>query len=82
MDYQTARTSMGGGRRLVTDVSVTQNNFETTTETTVTTTTNQSRQGIQFGVTERFDTTNLGDKIISREIITTMRSRNIEIISK
>jgi hypothetical protein len=72
----------GGGRRLVTDVSVTQNNFETTTETTVTTTTNQSRQGIQFGVTERFDTTNLGDKIISREIITTMRSRNIEIISK
>jgi len=65
-----------------TDVTVETQNFETTTETTVTTTTNQSRQGIQFGVTERFDTTNLGDKIISREIITTMRSRNIEIISK
>ena len=72
----------GGGRRLVTDVTVTQNNFQTTTNTTVTTTTNQSRQGIQLGVTERFDSTNLGDKIISREIITTMRSRNIEIISK
>ena len=72
----------GGGRRLVTDVAITQNNFQTTTNTTVTTTTNQSRQGIQFGVTERFDSTNLGDKIISREIITTMRSRNIEIISK
>jgi len=72
----------GGGRRQVTDVSVTQNNFETTTTTTVNTTTNQSRQGIQIGVSERFDTTNLGDKIISREIIKTMRSRNIEIISK
>jgi hypothetical protein len=66
----------------VTDITATQNNFETTTETTVTTTTNQSRQGIQFGVTERFDSTNIGDKIVSREIITTMRSRNIEIISR
>lgn len=72
----------GEGRREVTDVSVTQNNYQTTTDTTVTTTTNQSRQGIQFGVTARYDSTNLGDKIISREIITTMRSRNIEIISK
>ena len=72
----------GRGRREVTDVVETQNNFETTTTTTVNTTTNQSRQGIQIGVSERFDTTNLGDKIISREIIKTMRSRNIEIISK
>ena len=72
----------GVGRREVTDITATQNNFETTTETTVTTTTNQSRQGIQFGVTERFDSTNIGDKIVSREIITTMRSRNIEIISR
>ena len=72
----------GVGRRQVTDVILTQNNFQTTTNTTVTTTTNQSRQGIQFGVTERFDSTNLGDKIVSREIITTMRSRNIEIIAK
>ena len=72
----------GEGPIQITDVTLTQNNFETTTTTTVTTTTNQSRQGIQFGVTERFDTTNLGDKIVSREIITTMRSRNIEIISR
>ena len=72
----------GEGPIQITDVTLTQNNFETTTSTTVTTTTNQSRQGIQFGVTERFDTTNLGDKIVSREIITTMRSRNIEIISR
>ena len=72
----------GGGRRLVTDVETTTRNFATTTTSTITTTTNQTRQGIQIGVTERFDTTNLGDKIISREIITTMRSRNIEIIAK
>jgi len=72
----------GVGRREVTDITETQNNFETTTNTTVTTTTNQSRQGIQFGVTERFDSTNIGDKIISREIIKTMRSRNIEIIAR
>jgi hypothetical protein len=72
----------GGGRREVTDFATTTNNFSTTTNTTVTTTTNQSRRGIQIGVTERFDSTNLGDKVISREIITTMRSRNIEIISR
>jgi hypothetical protein len=72
----------GQGPIQFTDVTLTQNNFQTTTSTTVTTTTNQSRQGIQLGVSERFDTTNLGDKIVSREIITTMRSRNIEIISR
>jgi hypothetical protein len=72
----------GRGRRRVTDTTTTVNDFIEFRNQTVTTTTNQSRQGIQFGVTERFDSTNLGDKIISREIITTMRSRNIEIISK
>lgn len=70
------------GRRIVTDTTTTVSDFIEFRNQTVTTTTNQSRQGIQFGVTERFDSTNLGDKIISREIITTMRSRNIEIISK
>jgi hypothetical protein len=70
------------GRRRVTDTTTTVNDFIEFNNQTVTTTTNQSRQGIQFGVTERFDSTNLGDKVISREIITTMRSRNIEIIAK
>jgi len=72
----------GGGRRIVTDTTTTVSDFIEFNNQTVTTTTNQSRQGIQFGVTERFDSTNLGDKIVSREIITTMRSRNIEIIAK
>jgi hypothetical protein len=49
---------------------------------TVTTTTNQSRQGIQFGVSERFDTTSLGDRVVSRSVITLMRSRNIEFVAK
>lgn len=49
---------------------------------TITTTTNQTRQGIQFGVSERFDTTSLGDRVVSRSIITLMRSRNIEIVAK
>ena len=72
----------GRGRRIVSDTTTTVTDFIEFNNQTVTTTTNQSRQGIQFGVTERFDSENLGDKIVSREIITTMRSRNIEIISK
>ena len=49
---------------------------------TVTTTTNQTRQGIQFRVGERFDSTSLGDKVVSLDVITTMRSRNIEFICR
>ena len=78
----TTTSDPGGGRRQVTDTTTTVNAFIQFNNQTVTTSTNQSRQGIQFGVTERFDSTNLGDKIVSREIITTMRSRNIEIIAK
>ena len=70
------------GRRRATDTTTTVNDFIEFNNQTVTTTTNQSRQGIQFGVTERFDSTNLGDRVVSREILTTMRSRNIEIIAK
>ena len=51
-------------------------------EQTTTTTTNQTRQGIQFRVGERFDTTSLGDKVVNTEVIATMRSRNIEFICR
>ena len=78
----TTTSDPGGGRRQVTDTTTTVNTFTQFNNQTVTTSTNQSRRGIQFGVTERFDSTNIGDKIISREIITTIRSRNIEIIAK
>lgn len=49
---------------------------------TTTTTTQQSRQGIQFGVTERFDSVNLGDRLVSRVLITLMRSRNVEAVAR
>jgi len=49
---------------------------------TVNTTTNQTRQGIQFRVGERFDSTSLGDKVVSLDVVSTMRSRNIEFICK
>lgn len=48
----------------------------------VTTNTNQTRQGVQFRVSERFDTQNLGPRVVSRDVINTMRSRNIEIIAR
>ena len=51
-------------------------------EQTTTTTTNQTRQGIQFRVGERFDTTSLGDKVVSTEVVATMRSRNIEFVCR
>ena len=43
--------------------------------------THQSREGIQFNVKPVVTSTSLGDKIISRDIIPFMRSRNIEIIT-
>ena len=51
-------------------------------EQTTTTTTNQTRQGIQFRVGERFDTTSLGDRVVNTEVVSTMRSRNIEFICR
>jgi hypothetical protein len=42
----------------------------------------QSREGIQFGVSERFDSTSLGDRVVSRSVVNFMRSRNIEFVSK
>jgi phosphoribosyl-AMP cyclohydrolase len=49
---------------------------------TTLTTTKQSRQGIQYKVGETFELVNLGKKVISTEVIHTMRSRNIEFISR
>ena len=64
----------------------TKTNFLDTTTTfkekTTTTTTNQTREGIQFRVGERFDTTSLGDKVVNTEVIATMRSRNIEFVTR
>jgi len=72
----------GTGRRLVTDTTTFQDNFLTFRNETVTKTGTSTRQGIQYKVSEQFNTTNLGDRVVSREIIKKMRSRNIEIIAK
>lgn len=74
--------SIQRSRRQIDDITTIRDDFIEFNNQTVTNTGTQTRQGIQFKVNERFDKTDLGDKVISREIITTMRSRNIEIISK
>ena len=66
-------------------ITTTKNFLDTKTdfrEQTTVTTTNQTRQGIQFRVGERFDTTSLGDKVVNTEVIATMRSRNIEFVCR
>jgi hypothetical protein len=49
---------------------------------TTLTTNRQSRQGIQFRVGETFQNNDLGNRIVSTEIIHTMRSRNVEFIAR
>jgi hypothetical protein len=41
-----------------------------------------TRSGVRTAVTEVFDTTSVGDRTISRNIIAFMRSRNVQFISK
>jgi hypothetical protein len=57
-----------------TDIRTTSALIETTTQTTA----RQSREGIQTQVTPSLQSVNLGDRIVSRDIIPYMRSRNIE----
>ena len=75
-------TPWTGSPRTETTVQTFQDSFVNFSNETTTTTTNQSRQGIQYGVSQRFDTTNLGDRVVSREVLTFMRSRNIEILAR
>ena len=48
--------------------------------TTTTTTTEQSRSGLATRVVERIDSESLGDRVVNRQNIPIMRSRNIEFI--
>ena len=75
------RFQRGRGIPITTTTTI-RDRFVNIREQTVTTTTNQTRQGIQFRVGERFDTTSLGDKVVSTEVIATMRSRNIEFVCR
>ena len=62
--------------RTVTD-AVIEETFVTRTQSGV-----QSRNGTRTVVTEQFDFESVGDRVVSRDLITTMRSRNIEFVSK
>ncbi len=42
----------------------------------------QTRQGSRTQVTEQFDNTSVGDRVLNREVIAFMRSRNVEFNSK
>lgn len=57
------------------EVLTSSNSSETTTQSS-------SRNGIQFGVSERFNNYNIGDLTVSTSVTTTMRSRNIEVIAR
>ena len=63
-----------------------QETGESNTETTITGTVgvdlNQQRTGTQTTVTEQIDTSSLGDRIVSREVIQFMRARNIQFTAR
>ena len=70
--------------RRVQETTVTTNrdtftNFENVTTLT---TTRQSRQGIQYKVGETFESVDLGNRVVSTEVIHTMRSRNVEFVAR
>jgi hypothetical protein len=58
-----------------TNTSTTDNNIRATTSTNL----SQNRSGRQFFVNERIDTESLGSRVVRREIINFMRSRNISV---
>ena len=52
------------------------------TNVTTLTTKKQAREGIQYKVSEVFETVELGPKVVSTEVLHTMRSRNIEFVAR
>ena len=62
------------------DFSTTTTFQETTTTTTLTGT--ASRTGTTTFITEQFENTSVGDRVVSRNIVAYMRSRNIEFVAK
>jgi hypothetical protein len=63
----------------ITSFKDTYTNFNNVTTLT---TQKQSREGIQYKVSEKYDSVNLGNKVVSNDLIHTMRSRNIEFVAK
>jgi hypothetical protein len=42
----------------------------------------QTRTGNRTIVTEQFDNTSVGDRVVSRNLISFMRSRNVQFVAK
>ena len=72
---------MGGGARRPVFGNRTTTTHEDTLVTTVQTGTD-SRAGTQTIVTEQWDNESVGDRVVSRDLIAFMRSRNIEFVAK
>ncbi len=57
--------------------TTTRENLRETRQTGV-----ESRNGLRTVVTEQFDNTSVGDRVVSRDLVSFMRSRNIEFVAK
>ena len=77
-------TSSAGGGSVTTTATTRNRTTQVTTNNAITATTSvnlsQTRDGRQFFVNEVIDTESLGDRVVRREIINFMRSRNISVI--
>ena len=73
--FQNRRLVETSGRRTTT--SVFRDTLLETKETGI-----QSRTGTTTFITEQFDRTSIGDRIVSRDLIQYLRSRNIEFVAK
>jgi hypothetical protein len=83
VSQSTSRGSFQKGRGIPQTTTTTfRDQFTNFENVTTLTTEKQSRQGIQYRVGERFDETNLGPRVVSTDVIHTMRSRNIEFVSR
>jgi hypothetical protein len=72
-------SSFWSGAQLIEQVDnvVIQQTLQNITETGV-----ESRTGTRTVITEQFDRTSVGDRVVSRDIIPYMRSRNVQFVSK
>jgi hypothetical protein len=69
-------------RGILSVTSTIRDTFTNFTPVTTTINENQSRQGIQNRITERFDSQTVGSRVLSKDTITTIRSRNVGIAAK
>lgn len=72
----------GGNTNPASWVEITTNSVIQETLRTITDTGVQTRNGNRTIITEQFDRTSVGDRVVSRNLISFMRSRNIQFLCK